>query len=182
MSNLGLCWALYSQFFAQITKKLLRLNGVIFPQPCNAANLALESDHKLVPIVNDAAAVSTLCRCWCHNGHCWLGSVECVKKLLKHCVPSMQVPLYKYDYNIGLSWPNFNCDLVAIRMDAETLSRTGFHPVLAAFQRKVTAETLKWRREKYQLEALFKYLSPLQLLRQGVIRKVPDLVNIKTKS
>ena len=55
MSNLGLCWALYSQFFAQITKKPLRLNGVIFPQPCNAANLALESDHKLVPIVNDAA-------------------------------------------------------------------------------------------------------------------------------
>ena len=94
MSNLGLCWALYSQFFAQITKKPLRLNGVIFPQPCNAANLALESDHKLVPIVNDAAAVSTLCRCWCHNGHCWLGSVECVKKLLKHCVPSMQVPLW----------------------------------------------------------------------------------------
>ena len=67
-------------------------------------------------------------------------------------------------------------------MDAETLSRTGFHPVLAAFQRKVTAEALKGRREKYQLEALFKYLSPLQLLRQGVIRKVPGLVNIKTKS
>ena len=45
VSNLGLCWASYFQlFFAQMTKKLLKLKCVIFSQPClgAAANLALE--------------------------------------------------------------------------------------------------------------------------------------------
>ena len=40
------------------------------------------------------------------------------------------------------------CDLVAVRVDAETLSSSRFHPVFAALQCKVTAETLKQKPRK----------------------------------